>query len=170
MPAHSLDLVLTPEHDRWIRDRWDALHAAGLPSLAGHRGSSNAPHLTVVAAANLPEPALDRARELFTGILPCELPVTGLTVLGSGPFVLADSLAVPSALLSAVEELGALCAQDSRPRRPWVPHVTLAKRLDAAGVARALEVLGDVAPPAALRLTALRRWDPDRRETTVEVG
>ncbi|RLY94315.1 2'-5' RNA ligase family protein [Kocuria tytonicola] len=166
MPAHSLDLVLAPEHDRAVRARWDALREAGLPSLATHRSSSNAPHLTVLAAPDFEEAVLERARSLVRPLLPCPLPVTGLTVLGSGPFVLAEALAVPPDLHTAAAELRRMCGGDDR---PWVPHVTLAKRLDAAGVGRALEVFSDVAPPQALEAVALRRWDPDRRETTVEV-
>ena len=166
MPAHSLELLLSPEHDWVIRTRWDALHKAGLPSLATHRGSSNAPHLTVLAAPGFEDDVLERARSLFRPLLPGPLPVTGLTVLGSGPFVLAEALAVPPALHTAVLELRRLCGGDDR---PWVPHVTLATRLDAAAVGRALEVLSCVAPPGALDAVALRRWDPDRRETTVEV-
>ena len=166
MPAHSLDLVLAPEHDRAIRARWNALHDAGLPSLATHRGSSNAPHVTVLAAPDFEDAILERARSLFRPVLPGALPVTGLTVLGSGPFVLAEALAVPPALHTAVGELRRMCGGDDR---PWVPHVTLSKRLDAAAVGRALEVLSGVAPPQALEAVALRRWDPDRRKATVEV-
>lgn len=166
MPAHSLDLVLSPEHDRAVRTRWDALHEAGLPSLATHRSSSNAPHVTVLTAPGFEDAVLERARSLFRPVLPDALPVTGLTVLGSGPFVLAEALAVPPALHTAVAELRRMSGGDDR---PWVPHVTLATRLDAAAVGRALEVLSGVAPPRALEAVALRRWDPDRRETTTEV-
>ena len=166
MPAHSLDLVLAPEHDRAVRARWDALHAAGLPSLTTHRSSSNAPHLTVLSAPGFENAVLQDARELLRPLLPILLPVAGLTVLGSGPFVLTEALAVPPGLHTAAAELRRMCGGENR---PWIPHVTLAARLDATAVGRALEVLSDVPAPRALEAVALRRWDPDRRETTVEV-
>ncbi|RKQ37028.1 2'-5' RNA ligase family protein [Kocuria tytonis] len=169
MPAHSLDLVLTAADDALIRARWSALQDAGLPSLAAHRGASNAPRLTVVTAPAFSEDVLERTRALFTGLLPCSLPVPGLTLLGSGPYVLAQSLAAPSDLVAAVEELQRLTADPARPPRPWAPHVTLAKRLDAAAVGRALEVLDDVAAPGTLEVTALRRWDPQRGVTSTVV-
>ena len=50
----------------------------------------------------------------------------------------------------------------------WVPHLTLARRLERADVPRALEVLAgldaDRDASLELRLTALRRWDPDAGE------
>ncbi|MCT1545048.1 MULTISPECIES: 2'-5' RNA ligase family protein [Kocuria] len=169
MPLYSLDLVLAPGDDALVRARWDALDRAGLPSQARHRSSSNAPHLTVVSAPGFSEAVLQRARELFGPLLPFVVPVTGLTVLGRGPYVLAESLAVPPAVLGAVAELRALLPEQRTPAGPWVPHVTLGTRLDAPAVGRALEVLSDVAPPRSLDVTALRRWDPDAREVTVEV-
>ena len=169
MPLHSLDLVIAPGDDALVRARWDALNRAGLPSQARHRSSSNAPHLTVVSAPGFSEAVLRRARELFGPLLPFVVPVTGLTVLGRGPYVLAESLAVPPAVLGAVAELRSLLPEQRTLSGPWVPHVTLGTRLDAPAVGRALEVLGDVAPPRSLDVTALRRWDPDAREVTVEV-
>ena len=83
--------------------------------------------------------------------------------------MLAESLAVPPAVLGAVAELRSLLPEQRTLSGPWVPHVTLGTRLDAPAVGRALEVLGDVAPPRSLDVTALRRWDPDAREVTVEV-
>lgn len=168
MPLHSLDLVFSPAHDAAIRERWDALERAGLPNLARHRGSSNAPHVTVLSAPRFEESVLQRARELFGTLLPCTLPVTGLVVLGRGPWVLAEALAVPAAVLTAVEDLRALQTDGPEESRPWVPHVTLAKRMDGPTVAQALEVLGATAAPEILEVTALRRWNPELRETTVE--
>jgi len=41
----------------------------------------------------------------------------------------------------------------------WLPHVTLARRMERDRVGRAVEVLGH--GDALLTLTALRRWDPE---------
>jgi hypothetical protein len=40
----------------------------------------------------------------------------------------------------------------------WLPHVTLARRMDRADVGRAVAALGH--EDAVLTLTSLRRWDP----------
>jgi 2'-5' RNA ligase len=49
------------------------------------------------------------------------------------------------------------------PALPWVPHVTLARRLRTGDVEPALAVLADVPAPHVATAVALRRWDPDRR-------
>ena len=139
--------------------------------------------MTVLSGASFPDEVLRRARRRFEELLPRALPVTGLQILGGGPWVLAESVAAPPRLGAAVAELHALAAGAERdspqqvrpgperptatPRpRPWVPHVTLGKRLDAAALARALEVLREVPAPEALEAVALRHWDPHRQETT----
>ena len=48
----------------------------------------------------------------------------------------------------------------------WIPHVTLARRVERADAQRAVDALGYA--DVELTLTELRRWDPDRgRVTTV---
>jgi hypothetical protein len=44
----------------------------------------------------------------------------------------------------------------------WTPHVTLARGLDAAGVGRALEVLGGSGPIEGAAVDC-RRWDSQAR-------
>lgn len=170
MPAHSLDLVLSPASDDLIRSRWAALHGAGLPSLATHRGASNAPHITALSAPSMPEHVLARAREVFSALLPCSVDIPGLLVVGHGPFVLAESVIVPPGVTEAVRELERIAAESRPPARPWVPHLTLGKRLTASQVGRALEVLADVPAPRAVEIAGLRRWDPDQRVTAMVVG
>ncbi|MGK4217320.1 2'-5' RNA ligase family protein [Kocuria marina] len=170
MPAHSLDLVLSPASDDLIRSRWAALHEAGLPSLATHRGASNAPHLTALSAPSMPEHVLDRSRELFSELLPCSVDVPGLLVLRHGPFVLAESVIVPPGVTEAVRELERIAAESRPQARPWVPHLTLGKRLTAAQVGEALDVLADVPTPRTVEVTGLRRWDPEHRVTAMVVG
>lgn len=170
MPAHSLDLVLSPASDDLIRSRWAALHAAGLPSLATHRGASNAPHITALSTPALPEHVLDRAREVFSTLLPCSVDVAGLLILGHGPFVLAESVIVPPEVTEAVRELERIAAEYRPQARPWVPHLTLGKRLSAAQVGRALGLLSAMPAPRTVEITGLRRWDPDQRVTAMVVG
>ena len=44
------------------------------------------------------------------------------------------------------------------PHPGWLPHVTLARRVERADAQRAVDVLG--ADDVVLRLTTLRRWEP----------
>ncbi|HWR84969.1 MAG TPA: 2'-5' RNA ligase family protein, partial [Rhodoglobus sp.] len=91
----SLELVLDESTDAAVRADWNALQAAGLPSLAAHAGESNRPHVTLVASD-----------EAFAGIdldvvLPLPLRLGGLVVFGAGRprgMVLCRAV-VPSAAL-----------------------------------------------------------------------
>lgn len=47
----------------------------------------------------------------------------------------------------------------------WLPHVTLARRLDRASAQLAVDVLGH--DDVELTFTALRRWDPENRSMRV---
>jgi len=118
----------------------------------------------------MPEHVLARAREMFSALLPCSVDIPGLLVVGHGPFVLAESVIVPPGVTEAVRELERIAAESRPPARPWVPHLTLGKRLTASQVGRALEVLADVPAPRAVEIAGLRRWDPDQRVTAMVVG
>lgn len=168
MPAHSLDLNFAPQDDSVFRDRWQALRAAGLPSLADHRGASNAPHITVLTASRIPADVLERVRAHFAVALPLPLTLNGVVVLGSGPFVLAEHVIAPPEMHSLVEGWQRLVDGGSQRLRPWTPHVTLAKRLSASQVGRALAVLQDRPAPTTVTATAMRRWDPERKTSARE--
>lgn len=170
MPAHSLDLTFAPQDDSVFRGRWQALRAAGLPSLADHRGAFNAPHITVLAASRIPADVLERARAHFSDTLPQPLPLNGVVVLGSGPFVLAEHVIAPPEMHAMVEQWQRLVDGGSHRLRPWTPHVTLAKRLSASQVGRALGVLQGRPAPATVTATELRRWDPEQKTSTREAS
>ena len=50
----------------------------------------------------------------------------------------------------------------------WLPHVTLARRLDRADAQRAVDALGYA--DVELTFTALRHWDPENRSVRVVAG
>ena len=83
-PQQSVELVPDAAGDAAVRVQWDALVAAGLPSLARHPSASNRPHVKVIAAP-LVDPAQDEALE---AALPPLLPITvrwgAVTVFGPG--------------------------------------------------------------------------------------
>jgi hypothetical protein len=47
VPLHSVEPLLDAATDAAVRLEWTTLAEAGLPSLATHRGSGNAPHVTL---------------------------------------------------------------------------------------------------------------------------
>lgn len=157
MPSRSLDLRFAPEHDAAVRRRWDALAAAGLPSLARHRGSSHAPHLTVLDGPGATDRTVEEVIHRLQGSLPLDLPRHAVIVLGEGPFVLAEHV-VPPPVLARV--LAGRWPENGRPR---VAHLTLARGMTATQVGQALAVLAEEPCPEVLTAVALGDWDPVER-------
>ncbi|QYJ02822.1 2'-5' RNA ligase family protein [Nocardioides panacisoli] len=161
MPDHALELTLAATSADAVTGLWQVLRDAGLPSLADHRGTTNAPHLTLAAAPDLTEAVVAPAAIPVAPLLPADLAVRGLVVLGTGRRVALALLVEPEAGFAAA-------VADLRRRVPdlrhpgWVPHVSLALRLPREFVPQAWTVLEAHAPPATLRADRLRWWDPDR--------
>ena len=82
---------------------------------------------------------------------------SGIALLGGRRVSVVRVLDVPDELVRTVLTCGRRCATCST--WAWLPHVTLARRMDRADVGRAVEALGH--EDAVLTLTSLRRWDPD---------
>lgn len=163
---HSLELLPDDEGQESVRAQWQALADAGLPSQLDHRGTTNAPHVSVVEADALPDAALDVARARLGGLLPVTALVGGVLLLGEGRVTLARPVQLADDVVRRV--LAVRVQVPERRHLGWVPHLTLARRLERADVPRALEVLAglDAERHASLelRLTSLRRWDPDAGE------
>ncbi len=157
MPLQSVELVPDEEGRALVRELWTALREAGLPSQADHTAASNEAHLTLAEAESLDpsDPRVERVGDL----LPVVAGVAGLVVLG-GPRLAAVALLVvpPPEVVAAVAEL------PGRDARPWVPHVTLARRLDRRTAGDVVAATGSV--PERLCFTELRHWDPVRRTLT----
>ena len=154
---HALELLPDEAGCDAVRRDWQALRDAGLPSQLDHRGATNSPHVTVVAAPSLGIAEEELAAELLQPQLPTDVRAAGIALIGGHRVSLVRLLEAPDTLVRAVLEL--------RRRVPdvqhtgWLPHVTLARRLDRADVAAALEVLGHA--DVVLSLTSVRRWDPE---------
>ena len=147
-----------------VRRDWQALRDAGLPSQLDHTGASNAPHVTVVAAAELPEDAVDVAKARLGSLLPVRARAAGILLLGGERITVARAVDIDDDVVRRV--LAVRVQVPDRQHVGWLPHVTLARKLDRADAQRAIDVLGYA--DVELRLTRLRRWDPDRgRVTTV---
>jgi hypothetical protein len=161
---HALELVPDEEGQELVRRDWQALRAAGLPSQLDHRSPTNAPHVTVVSAPELPEEAIDVARVRLGNLLPVQARAAGLLLLGGERLTVARAVDIDDDVVRRA--LAVRVHVPGRQHVGWIPHVTLARRLDRADAQRALDVLGH--DDVVLRLTELRRWDPDAgRVTTV---
>lgn len=187
----SLELTFDDETDDAVRTDWHRLAAAGLPSLASHTAPSNRPHITLAAgpaladsAAAPPPPSssappptpsappsaqLDHpeSAELVRG-LPLDIRFGAVVLFPAGAdrFVLARSIVVSRQLLelhAAAHRVVTGSLDTSLPDR-WTPHVTIARRLSAEQVARALLELGDI---RLGRCSELRWWDGDTKTVTV---
>jgi 2'-5' RNA ligase len=160
----SIELTFDAKTDAAIRNDWAALSAAGLPSLASHTGSSNRPHLTLAAGVDLTDSA--SLRSCFAG-LPLPVRFGGLVVFGAGVrrFVLARQVVAASGLLELHRRVHAAApgaVEQTLPDR-WVPHVTLARRLDPAELGTALTLIGG---PPDLAAVAACLWDSAEKTIT----
>ncbi len=148
---------------------WQRLVDAGLPSAGRHTSESNRPHVTVAVRDGLDPDAVDRLVELADG-LPLTCRVGGAVVFPARDrFVLARPVLVTADLLrfhaNVVGVLGAppehyaVTAIDR-----WTPHITLARRMTAEQVGRALGVVGAASVDGFI--TGLRLWDAERKAVT----
>lgn len=164
--AHSVELLLDPDADRAIRGVWDILAEAGVRSQAAHRAPSNRPHVTMTVSAAISGVVDAELAEVAAALpLPCRI---GAPILfGRGPFTLAR-LVVPSAELLRLQ---AQIYRNCLPHMPsgafahaepghWTPHVTLARRLDAALLEKAMPLAGVEIDGT---FAGLRRWDGDAK-------
>lgn len=158
MPDFAIELSLDAASDAAITAQWRALQEAGLPSQANHKGMTNAPHVTLVAAASLARPLADAAALSIE--LPQPLTVRGLVLFGESSRVTIAHLVEPTpALVAAVS---ALRAQVPDLRHPvWTPHVTLARRVPRAKVPAVLAVLAANPEPRTVVADRVRWWDPE---------
>lgn len=166
MPDHALELSFDEPSERAVVAQWEAFRAAGIPSQADHRSMTNAPHLTVVAATGIDPAAVPRAAQLLRPLLPTQIQLRGLLLLGDGPRVTIAHLAEPDAETAAVAaHVRGLVPHRRHP--VWTPHVTLARRVPRRLLPAALEVLQATPAPRVLVADRLRWWDPDLKEIEV---
>jgi 2'-5' RNA ligase len=157
----TVELLLNDELDAAVRDVWRRLAAVGLPSLATHTHPTNRPHLTLAAAAELPElgPAL-------TG-LPLSVTLHGLILFEGKVGTLAWRVTADPALRELQARIWHQLAGAERdpmhqPDR-WVPHVSLARRPSPTAATR---VLADLAPATGWFVGA-RSYDTKTRTATM---
>ncbi|KQW53064.1 hypothetical protein ASC77_01830 [Nocardioides sp. Root1257] len=163
---HALELVPDEAGREVVRRDWQALHDAGLPSQLDHQSATNTPHVTVVSAPVLPESAVDVARVRLGTMLPVRARTAGLVLLGGRRVTVARVLDIEDDVVRRV--LAVRVQVPDRQHVGWLPHVTLARRLDRGSAQRAVDVLGH--EDVQLSLTELRRWDPELGAVTWLAG
>ncbi|WP_131105848.1 2'-5' RNA ligase family protein [Ornithinimicrobium sufpigmenti] len=181
--AHALELVLDEVGEQAVRTSWAALAAGGVPSLMRHTGATHRPHVTVLSGPPPPEKALRLAAEAIGGLLPVDLRVSGLGLLGRpGWSTLVELVTPPIALLGVRARLVELWP--GADPRPWLPHLTLAQRLSPEAVATALSLLAQASAgersaeratssPAGegiRRVVGLRWWNPEQDRVLMLAG
>lgn len=159
---HALELVPDEAGQEAVPRDWQALRDAGLPSMLDRPGDTSTPHVTVVSAHELPDDAIDVARARLGTLLPVRARSAGLLLLGGDRLTVARALDIDDDVVRRV--LAVRVQVPGRRHVGWLPHVTLARRVDRANLQRAVDALGydDV----ELTLTEVRRWDPDRGRVT----
>jgi hypothetical protein len=155
---HALELVPDDaSRDAVLRD-WQSLRDAGLPSQLDHPNPTNEPHLTVVSAPWIPTDAVDVASVRLGGLLPVQARAAGLLLLGGEQLTVARAVDLDDDVVRKV--LAVRVQVPERQHVGWLPHVTLARRLDRADAQRAVDVLGYA--DVELTFSRLRRWDPEK--------
>lgn len=163
---HALELVPDEAGRELVRRDWQALSDAGLPSQLDRLSPTNAPHVSVVSAPELPEAAVDVARARLGSLLPVRARAAGLLLLGGERVTIARALDLEDDVVRRV--LAVRVQVPDRQHVGWLPHVTLARRVDRGSVQQALDVLGH--RDDVLMLTQLRRWDPELGAVTWLAG
>jgi 2'-5' RNA ligase len=169
--VQSVELLLEPEAEGDVLRVWAALLDAGLPSQARHTAPSNRPHTTLLAVPVLSPEAESAVAEAVHGRLPVDATWGEVTLFGHGPWVLVRRLE-PSegmrALQAAVAAAGAVAPDSLSAPGRWAPHVTLARRVAARDVDRAVELVTrqlerDAPVGMPVVASAVRRWDGSRQ-------
>jgi len=162
----SVELIPDAELERAVREDWDRLLGADLPSSGRNPAPSNRPHLTL-AVRDRVEPS---AFAGIAGMLPVPLELGGVVLLGhKDRYVLARHVVVSARLLDVHRAVAAIAGRPE-PRYSntgigrWTPHITLARGLTAARLATAMRLIK--APNVVGEATGARVWDAEARRVT----
>jgi len=162
--VHSIELLLDVDTESAIRHGWKALSDAGLrsPSL------SSRPHVTMIVADGI-SPDVDDKLAAVLHRLPLPCVIGAPMVFGRSPFVLVRSVVPSMELLQLQADVNRICVTYLTPAAApntavgqWTPHVTLARRVDASQLSRALTIRSTTRDIRG-SVVGLRRWDGNKR-------
>jgi 2'-5' RNA ligase len=160
----SVELLLDAPTEARVRADWQSLADAGLSSLGAYTAPSNCPHITLLVRPQLAKLAFSAA----IGLLPVAITLAEPVFFAHGDRGVLAWLIEPTAELRELHAAVHVAAGpgDDAPHTTgadWTPHVTLARRLRAADLPKARELIG---PPVQGSAVALRRWDAAVRTVT----
>ena len=166
--VHSVELVFDADTEAVVRQIWSDLRDAGIPSQA----PASRPHATLTVAERI-DPAVDALLARLADRFPFPCRIGAPLLFGRAKVVMARLVVPTIELLEVHDEVCRLCLPHLHPGPlsnavpgQWTAHVTLARRLVPAQLARALRIAGK--PPEILGSVAgLRRWDGNKREEHV---
>lgn len=162
--VHSIELLFDRDTEAAIRQIWDDLAAADIPSQA----PAGRPHVTLAVADRIGED-VDVLLRPVAGQLPLGCVVGAALLFGRGNAILTRLIVPTADLLRLHAEVHHLCgghlvpapAPNSLPDH-WTPHVTLARRVAGPALSRALRIAGR--PPLLEgSFAGLRRWNGDKK-------
>ena len=158
--VHSVEMVFDPDTEAAVRDIWDGLREAGIPSQA----PASRPHATLTVAERI-DPGVDEVLSSPAARFPLPCRIGPPLLFGRSKVVLAR-LVVPSAeLIDMHAEVHRLCLRYLSPGPmsnalpgQWTGHVTLARRIVPSQLGRALRIAGKPSEIVG-QVIGLRRWD-----------
>jgi 2'-5' RNA ligase len=165
--TQSVELLLDDAADAALRDQWDRLGDAGLPTARRSEPSPHhAPHVTLWAGDRLSAAAEPQLPPLFTD-LDLELAIGGVLLFGPRRwgYVLARQILVSTGLAALQQRVVEVCGRgygqfgDGN----WSPHVTLARRMHSDQISPALQALRHAPDRLTATVRRARRWDGDRK-------
>ena len=172
--ADDVELLLAPASEAFLLEDWAALEAAGLPNQSQHQSFSNAPHITLAAAARIDDRYdVDLASAAEGDAL--ELVMAGFLVFPTRrKFVLARHVVADAALTELHLRIwhaldGVPDAVPTTVPGAWTPHITLGHGLTADQLASALDLLRH-RPPERLDAGIVRRWDANEKRLVLLGG
>jgi 2'-5' RNA ligase len=149
--AHALEMYFDDEADAAVRELWQRLTDAGLPSLAIRTHRRHRPHVSLAVAESLADADLAPLRS----VLVAHQPILQLYVLGTFPGeggALFLGVRVTAELLAFHAQVHAALGGQPVEHWPyyqpgnWVPHCTLAEGLGQAEAGKAFGLLAGYEP------------------------
>ncbi len=162
--VHSVELLFDADTEARLRQIWDDLDAADLPS----RVPAGRPHVTVAVAERI-APDVDELLRPIARHLPLPCSIGAPVLFGQSNAVLARLIVPTAELLTLHAAVHRACGPHLLPGPlphslpgQWTAHVTLARRIELAQLGPVLRLAGQP-PEISGTLAALRRWDGTAR-------
>jgi hypothetical protein len=158
--VHSVELVFDPDTEAAVRQIWDGLREAGIPS----QSPASRPHATLTVAERI-DPEVDELLTTLGARFPFACRIGAPLLFGRAKVVLARLVVPTTDLLDVHAEVHRLCLLHLSPGPmpnalpgQWTGHVTLARRVVPGQMGRAVRIAGK---PQEIegRVVGLRRWD-----------